>query len=80
MAWACEQTWDEVYAGHFTVDVEGCQLSIYNDCDDLDYCEGCVAPDGRRWTFDSGDRFWIDPLAFPSTWEYQALERLLTEL
>lgn len=80
MTKVCEQTWDEVYAGHFTIEIEGCRPSIYNDCDDLDYCEECVAPDGRRWTFYSGDRFGTDPIALLSTWEHQALERLLKEL
>ena len=42
------QAWDEVYACHFVVDVEGWRIVLYNDCDELDYCEECVSPDGRR--------------------------------
>lgn len=72
--------WDEIYAGHFLVDVDGWRLSIYNDCDTLDYCEECVSPDGRRWSFDSGDRFGTDPIALLSTWEHRTLERMLKEL
>ncbi|WP_430962613.1 hypothetical protein [Pseudomonas orientalis] len=30
---------------------------MFNGCDELDYREACVSPDGRRWSFDSGDRF-----------------------
>jgi probable phosphoglycerate mutase len=74
------QTWDEVYACHFIVDVEGWRITLYNDCDELDYCEECVSPDGRRWRFDPGDRFGTDPVALLSTWEHQTLERRLKTL
>jgi hypothetical protein len=73
-------SWDEVYAGHFVVSVEGWHISIYNDCDSLDYCEECVSPEGRRWSFGAGDRFGTDPIALLSTWEHQRLERLLKAL
>ena len=73
-------SWDEIYAGHFVVSVEGWRISIYNDCDTLDYCEECVSPEGRRWSFGAGDRFGTDPIALLSTWEHQTLERLLTAL
>nr|WP_282348480.1 hypothetical protein [Pseudomonas sp. PS01301] len=72
--------WDEIYAGHFHMRVDGWELSIYNDCDELDYCEECVSPDGRRWSFDSGDRYGTDPIALLSTWEHQTLEQMLKEL
>ena len=75
-----QASWDEVYAGHFVVSVEGWQISIYNDSDTLDYCEDCVSPDGRRWSFESGERFGTDPIALLSTWEHQTLERLLKAL
>lgn len=75
-----QKSWDEVYAGHFLVDIDGWQVSIFNDCDTLDYCEECVSPEGRRWSFDSGDRFGTDPVALLSTWEHQTLERLLKAL
>lgn len=73
-------SWDEIYAGHFVVRIEGWRISIYNDCDTLDYCEDCVSPDGRRWSFYAGDRFGTDPIALLSTWEHQTLERLLKAL
>lgn len=69
-------TGDTVYAGHFVVEAEGWTLSLYNDCDALGYCEACKAPDGRQWSFDSGDRFGTDPVAMLSTWEHQTLKRL----
>ncbi|MGX9764498.1 hypothetical protein [Pseudomonas fluorescens] len=75
-----QQSWAHVYSGHFQVDVDGWRMSIYNDCDQLDYCEQCVSPVGRQWSFDSGDRFGTDPIALLSTWEHQTLEQLLKTL
>ncbi|MGN9500614.1 DUF7693 family protein [Pseudomonas syringae pv. aptata] len=80
MVRASAQTWDELYAGMFMVDVEGWSMTIFNDCDELDYCEACVSTDGRRWSFDSGDRYGTDPIALLSTWEHQTLESLLKAL
>jgi len=74
------ESWDEVYAGHFHVSIKGWRISLYNDCDQLDYCEQGVSPDGQRWSFDSGDRFGTDPVALLSAWEHQTLERLLKTL
>ncbi|KRP49852.1 phosphoglycerate mutase [Pseudomonas poae] len=74
------ESWDEIYAGHFQINVDGWEISIHNDCDQLDYCEQCVSPDGRHWSFDSGDRFGTDPVALLSTWEHQTLEQLLKTL
>lgn len=72
------QTWDEVYACHFEVDVEGWRITIYNYCDELDYCEQAVSPNGQQWDFDPGAR--TDPIALLSTWEHQSLERMLKAL
>lgn len=80
MAKVGTQTWDEVYACHFIVDVEGWRITLYNDCDELDYCEQCISPDGRRWSFSPGDRLGTDPVALLSTFEHQTLERLLKAL
>lgn len=74
------QTWDEVYGCHFVVDVEGWRITLYNDCDELDYCEECESPDGRRWAFEPGDRDGTDPVALLSSWEHQSLERMLKAL
>ncbi|WP_441346737.1 DUF7693 family protein [Pseudomonas simiae] len=80
MVRACAQTWVELYAGMFMVYIEGWSIMIFNDCDELDYCEACLSPDGRRWSFDSGDRFGTDPIALLSTWEHQSLYRMLKAL
>ncbi|WP_420917300.1 DUF7693 family protein [Pseudomonas viridiflava] len=52
-------------------------MTIYNDCDQLDYCEQGVSPEGRCWSFDSRSRFGTDPIALLSTWEHQTLDQLL---
>lgn len=75
-----QASWDEICVGHFVIDVEDWRISIYNDCDELDYCEQCVSPEGRCWNFDSGDRYRTDPIAPLSTWEHQSLERILKAL
>lgn len=75
-----DASWGGIYFGHFHVRIDGWWLSIYNDCDELDYCEECVSPDGRRWSFDSGNRFGTDPIALISVWEHQTLENLLNAL
>ena len=73
-----QASWDEIYVGHFVVDVEGWLISIYNDCDELDYCEECRCPGGMRWSFDSSERFGTDPVAL--LWEHQTLEIIPKEL
>ncbi|WP_082428386.1 hypothetical protein [Pseudomonas sp. NBRC 111119] len=78
MAKIGEQTWDELYACHFVMDVEGWRITLYNDCDELDYCEQAVSPVGQRWDFSSGDR--TDPIALLSTWEHRSLELRLKAL
>ena len=80
IAKAGDQSWDEIHAGLFVVIVDGWRITIYNDCDVLDYCEACVCPEGRRWSFDNGDRYGTDPIALLSTWEHGTLERLLKRL
>ncbi|WP_422394732.1 DUF7693 family protein [Pseudomonas atacamensis] len=77
---AGQHSWNDIYAGHFVVEVQGWTLTFYNDCYELDYCEECVCPEGRRWTFESGDRSGTDPVALLSTWEHQNLERILKAL
>ncbi|QZI73776.1 hypothetical protein K5F93_23695 [Pseudomonas protegens] len=74
------ESWDEIHIGHFHVSVDDWEMSIYNNCDQLDYCEQCISPGGRRWSFDSGDRFSTDPVALLSTWEHQTLELKLKGL
>ncbi|WP_445674447.1 DUF7693 family protein [Pseudomonas japonica] len=74
------QARDKKYASCLEIDVDGWRLSIYYGCDTLDHCQSCVAPDGRRWEFDSSQRFGTDPMELMSTWELATFERLLKGL
>jgi len=73
-----ERTWTEIYCGLMTVEVDSWVLTFYNDCDTLDYCDSCYAPDGRAYIFDSSQRYGTDPVELLSTWEHQQLENLLS--
>lgn len=58
---ACTQFWDEVFTGRFHIEVEGWHLAFFNDCCELDYCDQCISPDGRRWSFESVVRDGVEP-------------------
>jgi hypothetical protein len=77
---ACAQSWDEIFAGLFHIEVEGWQLVIFNDCGELDYCDEGISPDGRRWSFESVASDGFDPIFLLSTQEQTVLKRLLQEL
>jgi hypothetical protein len=77
---ACAQSWDEVFAGHFHIEVEGWHIVFFNDCDELDYCDECISPDGQRWSFESVARDGFDPIFLLSPQEQALLERLLQQL
>lgn len=62
---------------HFVDDVQRWRVPLDTDCVETDYCEECVSPDGRDWTFDPEDRDVTHPVAMLSTWEHQTLERTL---
>lgn len=76
----CVQSWDEFFAGLFHIEVEGWQLVFFNDRGELDYCDECISPDGRRWSFESVGSEGIDPIFLLGTEERAALERLLQQL
>ncbi|MCH4881058.1 hypothetical protein EQV97_27355 [Pseudomonas sp. TMW22090] len=74
------QSWNEIYHGLMPVETGGWQLTLFNDCDTLDYCEYCRSPDGRVGTLDLWQRDGADPVELLSTWEREQLERLLAGL
>ncbi|WP_231380577.1 DUF7693 family protein [Pseudomonas mandelii] len=47
---------------------------IFNDCGELDYCDGCISPDGRRWSFESVGLDGLDPIFLLSAQEQAELE------
>ena len=62
------------------VEIDGWQLTLFNDCDTLDYRECCRSPDGRVGTFELWQRDGADPVELLSAWEREQLERLLAGL
>lgn len=70
----------EIYHGLMPVEIDGWQLTLFNDCDTLDYCEYCRSPDGRVGTLELWQRDGADPVELLSAWEREQLERLLATL
>jgi hypothetical protein len=61
-------------------EIDGWRLTLFNDCDTLDYCEYCEycgSPDGRVGTLGLWQRDGVDPVELLSAWEREQLERLL---
>ncbi|ANJ54837.1 hypothetical protein PMA3_06540 [Pseudomonas silesiensis] len=74
------QSWSEIYHGLMPVEIDGWQLTLFNDCDTLDYCEYCRSPDGRVGTLELWQSDGADPVELLSAWEREQLERLLAAL
>nr|WP_256345591.1 hypothetical protein [Pseudomonas sp. PD9R] len=74
------QSWNEIYHGLMPVEIDGWRLTLFNDCDTLDYCEYCRSPDGRVGTLELWQRDGADPVELLSTREHEQLERLLAAL
>jgi hypothetical protein len=71
---------EETRASTVVVDVEGWRITLHTDANRPTYCEACVNPQGRRWSFKPGDRSGTDPVALLSTWECATLGRILQSL
>lgn len=80
MTRAGERSWHEMNAGLFLVHVGNWTLAIYNDAEEIDYCEWCLDPEGRRWSLDSSSHCGGDPIELLSTWEHAVLRRILSTL
>jgi hypothetical protein len=74
------QSWSEIYHGLVPVEIDGWRLTLFNDCDTLDYCEYCRSPEGRVGTLELWQRDGADPVELLSAWEQEQLERLLAGL
>jgi hypothetical protein len=74
------QSWNEIYHGLMPVDIDGWVLTLFNDCDTLDYCEYCRSPDGRVGTLELWQCNGAEPVELLSAWEREQLERLLAGL
>ena len=47
-----EYGWAEVFAGDVEYIVDGWKVVVFNDCDDFDYIDSVVAPNGRKGEFE----------------------------
>jgi hypothetical protein len=74
------QSWNEIYHGLMPVEIDGWRLTLFNDCDTLDYCEYSRSPDGRVGTLEFWQRDGADPVELLSAREREQLERLLAGL
>ena len=74
-------TWEDRYCGDIEFSVQGWRITFFNDCDELDYVDSVVAPDGRTGEFSE----WSDqvedgcnnPLDLLTREEHAKLEELL---
>lgn len=71
-------SWNEIYCGLMTVDVDGWVITLFNDCGTLDYCDSCYSPDGREYEFSSRDA--SDPIELLTSAEHRQLEELLRRI
>ena len=76
------QSWNEINHGLMPVEIDGWRLSLFNDCDTLDFYEHCRSPDGRVGTLELWQRDRADPVEPLSAREREReqLERLLAVL
>lgn len=71
------QSWNEIYHGLMSVEIDGWLLTLFNDCDTLDYCEYCRSPDGRVGTLELWQPDGADPVEMLEASERERLESLL---
>lgn len=62
------------------MEIDGWRLTLFNDCDTLDYCEYCRSPDGRGGTLELWQRDGADPVELLSAWDHEQLEPMLAAL
>lgn len=70
-----EESWNDIYCGLMTIDVDGWRITFFIDCGDLDYCDSCFSADGRRYDFSAKDG--LDPVGLLSPDEHLQLEERL---
>jgi hypothetical protein len=70
-------SWKHVYAGDVRFRIGDYTVTIFNDCNELDYVDSAVAPDGREGDFDAWYNTNAEPVSLLTELEYQQLENLL---
>lgn len=71
---ACSQSWSEIYHGFMPSEIYGRHLPLFNDCDTLDYCEGCRSRAERIGPLESWQRCGTDPVELLGIAEHVQLE------
>ncbi len=74
------QSWSEIYHGLMSVEIDGWRLTLFNDCDTLDYCEYGRSPDSRVGTFELWQCDGVEPVGLLSAREREPLKRWLDVL
>lgn len=70
-------SWKDVYAGNVRFRIGGYTVTIFNDCNELDYIDSATAPDGREGDFDTWDNASAEPVSLLTDLEHLQLENLL---
>jgi hypothetical protein len=70
-------SWTDIYASNVEVRIGGYKLVIFNDCNQVDYVDSAITPDGREGDFD--DWFFSDtePVDLLNDEEQTRLETLM---
>jgi len=71
---AIGQSWNDVYAGDVRFRIGDYTLNIFNDCDELDYVDSAIAPDGRTGDFDDWWKSRTEPVSLLTEEEQSQLE------
>lgn len=69
-------SWGAAYAGDVLFEIDGYLLTIFNDCEELDYVSEATAPDGRNCDFDAWYDDGGDPICFLTEIEVAGLEAI----
>ncbi|MEX5687876.1 DUF7693 family protein [Pseudomonas silesiensis] len=74
------QSWSKIDHGQMPIAIDGWHLTLFKDCNALEYCGDCRAPDGRVGTLELWQRDGADPVNLLNAWEREQLEHLLNAL
>jgi hypothetical protein len=72
-------SWTEIYASNVEVRIDGYKLVIFNDCNQVDYVDHAIAPDGREADFDDWFFSNTEPVDLLTDEEQTRLETLMEE-
>lgn len=70
-------SWTDIYASNVEVRIDGYKLVIFNDCNQFDYVDHAIAPDGREGDFDDWFNSDTDPVQMLTDDEQTRLEALM---